>query len=126
MTDGKCLYNATVRGAAQRTALLYCSAVLLMLVVVVHGHAMAQSSCIGDCNGDDHVTVNELITGVNVELGIAELDTCRAIDCNARFPGILVPIDCMVAAVNNAMQGCDVPSTCTADGTVVTCTWPPS
>lgn len=129
MTNHCCRTKAP-GGVSRRTVRMYWSAVLLvgMVLVALGGRAGAQL-CIGDCDGDGRVTVNELITGVNVELGIAPLDACRSIDCNARYPGILVPIDCMVVAMNNAMDGCDPPTNCTVAShggtTIITCRWTP-
>ncbi len=63
----------------------------------------AAAACVGDCNGDRAVAVNELITGVNIALGAATLDTCPAFDCRDGQP---IGIDCIVQAVNSALGGC--------------------
>ena len=60
------------------------------------------SPCVGDCNGDGLITINELITGVLVELGDSPLDACPAIDCEVD----LLSINCVVLAVDNALYGC--------------------
>src|SRR5258708_414699 len=39
-------------------------------------------ACRGDCNGDGMVTVDELVTGVNIALDIQPLATCAAMDVN--------------------------------------------
>src|SRR5262249_20321655 len=39
-------------------------------------------ACTGDCSGDAMVTVDELVTGVNMALGVATIDTCSAFDTN--------------------------------------------
>ena len=59
--------------------------------------------CSGDCEGSGRVTVAELITGVNIALGSATLDQCRAFDCNGNGH---VTVDCLVQAVGNALNGC--------------------
>lgn len=59
--------------------------------------------CAGDCNGDDEVTIDELIVGVNMGLGILPADTCPA--CDSSGDGE-VTIDEIVAAVNAALDGC--------------------
>ena len=44
--------------------------------------ARAAASCVGDCNGNGAVTVNELIIGVNIALGSDSLDRCQSLDVN--------------------------------------------
>ena len=39
-------------------------------------------ACVGDCNGNGTVTVNELIVGVNIALGNQPASTCPAFDVN--------------------------------------------
>jgi hypothetical protein len=62
--------------------------------------------CVGDCNGDEGVRVNELVTGVDIALGQTALDGCRTLDRD--FDGS-VKIDELVTAVDNALQGCRYP-----------------
>lgn len=64
------------------------------------------SSCSGDCSGDGIVTIDELVTGVDIALGTAPLDRCRAFDCNGAEQ---VTIDCLVQAVSHALNGCHSP-----------------
>ena len=64
--------------------------------------AQAQQ-CVGDCNGDGMVAINELITGVNIALGSAPVSSCPAIDANGDGE---VTINELIAAVNNALGGC--------------------
>ena len=59
--------------------------------------------CVGDCNQSRTVTVDELVTGVDIALGIATLDQCSAFDCNGNQE---VTVDCLVKAVNAALNGC--------------------
>jgi hypothetical protein len=59
--------------------------------------------CAGDCNNDDKVTVNELIKGVNIALGKAEITACAALDLAGDGR---VTIDELVKAVNKALSGC--------------------
>jgi cysteine-rich repeat protein len=60
----------------------------------------AQAQCIGDCNGDGEVLVNELISGVNIALGSAELSTCPAFDEDGDGE---VSISELIKAVNIAL-----------------------
>ena len=38
--------------------------------------------CVGDCDGSGDVTINEIITCVNIALGTAAVSTCSACDSN--------------------------------------------
>ncbi len=57
--------------------------------------------CVGDCTNDDSVTVDELITMVNIALG--NTGVCSAGDANLDGG---ITIDEIVTAVNNALSGC--------------------
>lgn len=61
------------------------------------------SSCVGDCGGDGAVTVDEVITGVNIALGSSPLSSCGAFDSNA---DAAVTVDEILTGVNNALNGC--------------------
>lgn len=76
---------------------------LLILVcsAVFAGWAGAQS-CVGDCDEDGSVAVNELVLGVNIALGSAEISACPSFDDGEG----MVTIDRLIAAVNNALCGC--------------------
>jgi hypothetical protein len=60
-------------------------------------------SCVGDCNGDGMVVINELVIGVNIALETAELSACPAFDENGDG---MVGINELVKAVNNALGNC--------------------
>ncbi len=59
--------------------------------------------CVGDCNHDGAVTVDELVTGVNMALGGLPLDQCPVFDADGNGE---VTIDEILRAVNNALNGC--------------------
>jgi hypothetical protein len=74
-------------------------------------------SCVGDCNGDGAVAVNELVMGVGIELGSVSVEACVAYAqacgpaddpsfCLAVQP---LTVDRLVRAVDNAIGGCPVP-----------------
>jgi subtilase family serine protease len=65
--------------------------------------AFAPPACAGDCNGDGMVTVDELIAGVNVALGVAPVSSCPAMDTNHDGQ---VAIDELIAATGRALNGC--------------------
>jgi hypothetical protein len=58
--------------------------------------------CAGDCNGDRMVSISELITCVNIDLGSVALASCPVCSSN----GQAVVIADLVAAVNRALNGC--------------------
>ena len=61
------------------------------------------TACLGDCNGDGEVSVDEIITAVNIALGTRPVDDCRAADGNLDQQ---VTVEEIVTAVNNALVGC--------------------
>jgi len=59
--------------------------------------------CVGDCNDDGTVTVDEILTMVNIALGNAPVTACEAGDANQDGQ---ITIDEILTAVNNALNGC--------------------
>jgi len=59
--------------------------------------------CTGDCNGNSEVTVNELLTMVNIALGNAAASACAAGDTNADGQ---VTVSEIVTAVGRALSVC--------------------
>ena len=59
--------------------------------------------CVGDCDGDGAVTVDELTTGVNIALEILPQSRCRAIDPDGSG---ITSVDEIIAAVERALNGC--------------------
>jgi len=64
------------------------------------------TACAGDCNGDGVVTIDELITSVNVALGVADLQECPVVDANGDGA---VTVDELIAAVASALNNCPAP-----------------
>jgi Tol biopolymer transport system component len=64
---------------------------------------LSTPDCPGDCSADGEVTVDELVTMVNIALGTATVSECSAGNTNGDDA---ITIDEIVAAVNNALQGC--------------------
>jgi hypothetical protein len=60
--------------------------------------------CAADCNGDGEVTVDELLTAVNIALGNAEVSACPPADASA--DGV-VTVDEILRGVDAALDGCD-------------------
>lgn len=59
--------------------------------------------CVGDCDGSGDVTVNEILTLVNIALGDADVSSCVAGDANHDGK---ITVDEILTAVNNALNGC--------------------
>ena len=84
-----------------RAGLLVLALGLLTLVQA----APAKAQCVGDCNGNGMVQINELILGVNIALGTFPISMCPSFDCQNNGT---VPINCLIQGVNNALNGCPV------------------
>ncbi len=59
--------------------------------------------CVGDCDGSGDVTVNEIVTMVNITLGSVPLSACTAGDADHSGD---ITINEIIAAVNNALGTC--------------------
>jgi len=68
--------------------------------------ASAPEPCMGDCNGNGLVAINELVLGVNIVLGVEPETACPAFANSLE----LVDIAQLITGVNNALTGCAVPS----------------
>ncbi len=82
---------------------LVASALLCLPVLV----KPATAACVGDCNRDGEVTINELITGVNIALGNNDVSVCPEFDANDDGE---VTINELIMAVNNALGSCPAES----------------
>lgn len=67
------------------------------------------AGCVGDCGGDSQVTVNELITMVNIALGTAQISACAVGDANGDGQ---ITVNEIITAVNNALNGCPANGVC--------------
>lgn len=77
---------------------------------IVAAHGGTARACPGDCDGNAAVSVNELVRGVSIALGLAPVDQCPAFDLNADR---LVQITELIAAVGRALDGCVASPTAT-------------
>jgi glucose/arabinose dehydrogenase len=60
-------------------------------------------ACVGDCGGDGTVTVDELLTMVNIALGNSDVSACNVGDVNGDRH---ITVDEIITAVNNALNRC--------------------
>jgi hypothetical protein len=61
------------------------------------------AQCVGACDGGSSVTVNDIITMVNIALGNATISDCEDSDANGDGQ---IAVDEILQAVNNALNGC--------------------
>jgi hypothetical protein len=61
------------------------------------------TGCLMDCNDDDRVTVDEIILGVNIALGITPLNRCPLADANGDNQ---LTIDELISALRALFHGC--------------------
>ena len=78
-------------------------AVGAVVCVGVASHAAAQVPCVGDCDVDFAVSVNELVSMVGIALDPNTIDACRLGDRDASG---VITIDEIVAGVRAALEGC--------------------
>lgn len=75
----------------------------------------APAQCVGDCDGNNRVTIDDLIKGVNIALSALPVKECPAFANNMGE----VNISQLILGVNNALNGCPPPvPTATATATV--------
>lgn len=71
-------------------------------------------ACVGDCNGDGKVAINELIAGVGIALGQQPVSACASLDRNGDGA---VTVGELIAAVGSALDGCAASPTATPTDT---------
>jgi hypothetical protein len=64
--------------------------------------------CVGDCDVNRHVSTADLVLGVNVALGRAEVARCASLRSGCAAAGVCV--DALVSAVHNSLEGCPTPA----------------
>lgn len=75
----------------------------LGLILVAGITSAARASCVGDCNNDGEVSIDEILLSVNIALGSAPMVNCPAADRNLDNE---VTVEEILAAVNAALTGC--------------------
>jgi sugar lactone lactonase YvrE len=76
--------------------------------------AAPAAACTGDCDGNDEIAVNELLLGINIGLGSAQMNACPVFDTSADGE---VTVDELLASVKAAVLGCPAPIISTIAGT---------
>lgn len=71
---------------------------------------VAHAQCVGDCDGNGSVAVNELVLGTNIALERAPLSQCEVFDADDNGQ---VAVNELVTGVNNLLRECPAASTAT-------------
>jgi len=100
----------------QSTSLSISLALAALLASVVPAGA-AHAACVGDCNNDGLVTVDELVHGVNIALGELPLSGCPAFDADSSGD---VTVNELIVGVSNAVNVCPSEATPTMTPTPTT------
>lgn len=75
-----------------------------MALAEIDGRCLGRRpDCVGDCDGDGRVTVDEIVRGVAIALGSSGVEMCPASDANGDGS---VTVDEILAAVSRALVGC--------------------
>ena len=64
--------------------------------------------CVGDCDADGTVTIDEIIKMVIIALGGAPISACSGFSCGCQGPicAQVVEVDCIMQAINNVLTDC--------------------
>ena len=79
-----------------------CITVVATILLLGSGTS-ASAACDGDCGGDREVTVDELVLGVTIAIGAADVGECLAMDTNQDDE---ITVEELVGAVSSALNGC--------------------
>lgn len=93
--------SATVRTRQPRAA-----HVLIGGLLIAFATAPPVQACTGDCDGSGTVTVDEIVLGVNLALGLEDGGGCSVFD--ADIDGN-VTVDEIISSVSSGLQGCPTP-----------------
>ncbi|HVO23441.1 MAG TPA: hypothetical protein VMW56_07415 [Candidatus Margulisiibacteriota bacterium] len=80
----------------------WAAAVVTLTASLAVAPSIARAACVGDCNNSGTVTIDELVLGIDINLGTMPLTACS----NASSNGTTVLVNDNVTAVNNALHGC--------------------
>ena len=69
---------------------------------------VSAAPCVGDCDGGGSVSVAELITGVNIALGLRDISACAGFDVNGDS---MVQVNELIRGVRSALDGCEAVET---------------
>jgi hypothetical protein len=90
------------------------STLVLAVLVSWIGTAPGSVICVGDCDGDDRVTVDEMVRVVDMALGDPDALSCDSLNGSGEAPEVAI-----VTAVDEALNGCPGALVGTISGTAV-------
>jgi predicted acyl esterase len=90
-------------GSVGQRVRTHIAGVLTLTLLLGVGPLPARAACVGDCDANGTVTVDELVKMVNIALGTAPVGSCSAGDQNGDAD---VTIDEIIAAVSRLQNGC--------------------
>ena len=93
-------FSIVTQNSFGRPVLLLAAA--LIVASLSPGRSQAQI-CIGDCNGDCSIAINELILGVRINIGEADRSTCPSFDGNDSGG---VEVNELILGVRGSLNGC--------------------
>jgi len=82
---------------------LAAAAILVVAATLASAPQQVRAQCVGDCSGNGTVTIDEVVTLVDIALGTAEASTCTS---GIVPPGAAVTVATTIQAVNSALHGC--------------------
>jgi hypothetical protein len=88
---------------------------MVMAVLALALPIGAAAQCVGDCDGNGRVAVNELVLGTNIALERAQLSQCPVFDMSGNGS---VEVNELVLGVNNALRECPAGTSPTPTQTV--------
>ena len=95
--------NVTFAGQSADIAVILATQTASNAPAVQQAIQSARTCAVGDCNQDGQVTVDKVLTMVNIALGNSALSTCIAGDANGDGE---ITIDEILLAVINVLNGC--------------------
>jgi hypothetical protein len=72
-------------------------------VFITDGRVLVSNGCLGNCDYSSGVTVDEILSMVNIALGNTQIGSCQAGDTNGDGQ---ITVDEILGAVNYALNGC--------------------
>jgi len=101
-------WRLQVQWRRMRCLVAACGAIMgFMVCCGASAAAPVAVPCVGDCNDDRTVTVDEILLIAGIALGEADIATCPAGDVTSDGQ---ITVDEIIAAVNSALNGCEAQS----------------
>jgi hypothetical protein len=103
LTNERRIYMKAIDRPIGHRSTLAAAAILVVAAALASAPQQARAQCVGDCSGNGTVTIDEVVTLVDIALGTAEASTCTL---GIVPPGAAVTVATTIQAVNSALHGC--------------------